>query len=1044
MLKPGLYEQVVNRQIREELEEYQQSQKAEETVIDPAEAPQILSAYVSEVAEEGLRSLFENEEDTQSQIALINRLIEQIAETADPDLKEKLVEKEAKLLTALTDRISAQGARTSLPHPETSVARSSLFTGAVREPALITELKKEILSSDRIDFLISFIKWSGLRMILDELKTFTQNNGQLRIITTSYMGATDLKAVEELSRLDNTQIKISYDTQRTRLHAKSYIFFRNTGFTTAYVGSSNLSSPAVTSGLEWNVKTTEKDQPEMIRKIGATFDSYWEAGEFETYKPESREKFEQALSLQKSKGKKPGSYMFDIRPYSFQQEILDELEAERKIRGHYRNLVVAATGTGKTVISAFDYLRFVQANPGKANRLLFIAHREEILEQSIACFRGVLRDQNFGELYVGSYRPSSSDHLFMSVQTFNSADWAEKTDPEFYDYIVVDEFHHAAAPSYAKLLDHYRPKILLGLTATPERMDGRDILEYFDGRTAAEIRLPEAIDRGLLSPFQYFGVSDGTDLRELKWSRGGYDTNQLTNLYTLDRHAAEKRAGLIIDALDRYLTDPDTVKGLGFCVSVEHADFMADFFNRHGIPAAALNGNSSEEERDGAKKKLISGEVRYIFTVDLYNEGVDIPQVDTVLFLRPTQSLTVFLQQLGRGLRLSEGKECLTVLDFIGQADRRYDFESKFAALLEPTRKGIRKEIESGFVNVPKGCYIHLEKIARNSILDNIRASFKGRKALIDRIENFESDTGEKLSLASFLNYYHLDIRRLYKAGLFSELCAAAGVISSFEAPDREIYAKGFARLCPIDSCRWISFLLDLLENLDTADYASMSDAEKRMVRMFQLTVWNKDWQEAGSADPLEVFRKINAAPEICSELIELLEYRLDRIDFIGEPADLGFDCPLDLHCTYSRNQILAAMDIEKVSTVREGVKYLKDKKTDLFFITLNKADKDYSPTTMYEDYSISDRLFHWQSQSTTSEDSPTGRRYISHRDTGSRILLFVREYKNDDYGTEPYTFLGPADYQSHTGSRPMSITWKLERPIPARFLKKTNKLLAG
>ena len=338
------------------------------------------------------------------------------------------------------------------------------------------------------------------------------------------------------------------------------------------------------------------------------------------------------------------------------------------------HLVVAATGTGKTVISALDYKRFRKQNPDKPCRLLFVAHREEILKQSMYTFRAVLKDANFGEMFVGSYKPESIDNLFISIQTFNSQSFTEKTTRDFYDYVIVDEFHHAAAPTYQKLLSYYNPQILLGLTATPERMDGKSILPYFNNRIAAEIRLPEAIDRKLLCPFQYFGVTDTVDLDHLKWAAGGYDKGELSRVYTLSGMTANRRADLVVSSLLKYVTDIDDVKGLGFCVTVEHAEFMSNYFNARGIPSMFLTGHSPDEERKEAKARLVKGEVRFIFVVDIYNEGVDIPEVNTVLFLRPTESLTVFLQQLGRGLRLSEDKECLTVLDFIGQANKKYNF----------------------------------------------------------------------------------------------------------------------------------------------------------------------------------------------------------------------------------------------------------------------------------------------------------------------------------------------------------------------------------
>ena len=1052
MLHPGLYEQVINNTLNSELSEVPEVRKST-APIDTAEASKVLAQYLTDVVQKGLENVQDNGGGIEAQIQLANEIVSTIQTTThEPNFALLGVDQRAEQLLALLrdndPRLAAGKSAKEMVRPETSIAQSSLFTGAIYEPQMYTELKKEIVSADRIDMLVSFIKWSGLRLIMDELRQFTQNGGELRIITTSYMGATDVKAIEELRQLPNTKIKVSYDTKRTRLHAKTYVFYRNTGFTTAYVGSSNLSNAAISSGLEWNVKVTKKDLTETIDKIAATFESYWNSNEFEYYEEGQRERLIRALKAEKySEINNIDIYTLDILPYSYQQEILDKLEAERTVRGYNRNLVVAATGTGKTVISALDYKRFCRQHPGQPCRLLFVAHREEILKQSMYTFRAVLKDANFGNLFVGSHKADSIDHLFISIQTFNSQDFTTKTDADFYDYIVVDEFHHAAAPTYQKLLVYYQPQILLGLTATPERMDGKNILDYFGGRIAAEIRLPEAIDRKLLCPFQYFGVTDTVDLSSLKWRTGGYDKNELSNLYTFSGLVAERRADLVVNSILKYVTDINEVKGLGFCVSIEHARFMADYFNAHGVPSMALTGDSPDEERNAAKQRLVSGEIRFIFVVDIYNEGVDIPEVNTVLFLRPTESLTVFLQQLGRGLRMAENKECLTVLDFIGQANKKYNFEEKFAALLSNTTRSVSREIKEGFLSAPKGCYIQLEKIAARYVLDNICASYDRTSGLVARAASFTEDTGLPLTLGKLLDYYHLDPRAIYSKKLcFGRLCVRAGMVSDFTEPLEETMTRAFMRFSVVDSRRWIRFLLNLLPRLDNTDFAALSPAEQRMLQMFYVTVWGKVAEHWDDESVLDNLYTLSDSPTLLGELQTLLRYQYSRIDFIDEPVDVGFDCPLDLHCTYTRDQLLVALDFLKPATVREGVKWLPDKNLDVLFVTLNKADKDYSPTTMYKDYSINESLFHWQSQSTTAENSATGQRYIHHREKGNRMLLFVREFKTDSRfgGAAAYTYLGTVNYVKHDGSRPMNITWKLDCPIPAKFLKRTNKLVVG
>jgi len=1049
MLKPGLYEQVINREIKTELAEtsvdYKLSQK-----IDAAEASGILTGYISEIIKEKL-DMISDGEDVSAQVQLVNKIVYMLSGETGDDISELAVTEDAEQLIALLSaedpmvRLGKKKAK-DVVRPETSISQSSLFTGAVHEPQMFSELKKEIVTADRIDMLVSFIRWSGLRLIIDELREFTEKGGSLRIITTSYMGATEVRAVNELCKLQNTELRISYDTKRTRLHAKAYVFYRNTGYTTAYIGSSNLSNAAMSSGLEWNVKATAKDMLATIQKVDATFESYWNTPGFETYDNSKSYKLEKALKEERHSGTEENrQFIFDINPYPYQQEILDNLQAERIVRGNYKNLVVAATGTGKTLISAFDYRRFCRMNAVKKNRLLFVVHREEILRQSRDVFQAVLKDPNFGELFVGGYKPENNiDYLFMSIQTMASQQTAFEELPEdYYDYIIVDEFHHAAAPTYQFVLSHFKPQILLGLTATPERMDGKDVLEYFDGRIAAEIRLPEAIERKLLCPFQYFGVSDDVDLSEVKWTRGGYDRTELSNIYSLNRVIAERRAGHIVNSINKYVTDINEVHGLGFCVSVAHAQFMAEFFNSKGINSISLDKDSNDETRRTAKQRLISGDIKFIFVVDLYNEGVDIPEIDTVLFLRPTESLTVFLQQLGRGLRLSDGKDCLTVLDFIGQANKKYNFEEKFAALLSNTNHSVQNEVKNGFVSLPKGCYIQLERKATEIILENIKKSFGDKNGLISKIKTFAEDAELPLTLTNFVSYYHIPLKTIYKNYSFSRLCALSGVKVDFTEKLEEVITKSFGKMLAIDSRRWINFLVHNLRDISIDKIRRMNQMEQRMMQMFYITIWNKaaDWN---ASETIENIENLANSPIMLNEIIELLEYNLNHIDFIDSEVQLGFECPIDVHCTYTRDQLLIAMDYMTPSNVREGVKWLPDKNLDVFMVTLNKSYKDYSPTTMYEDYSINEELFHWQSQSTTSETSPTGQRYINHRKMGTKVLLFVREFKKDELGTSPYTFLGTASYMKHTGNKPMSITWHLDEGIPAKYLKKTNKLVVG
>ena len=1038
-LEPGIYEQLVNKETETKLSDIDDKNKKLES-IDSGTASLFLSQYVKDV----VRKALERSDSIEAKLKLTNEIIGTISsKSGNEDLEDKEVTQEAKALLEIKDSVSHLTSNTK-NRPATSLTHSYLFTGDIDMP-LVQELKREIATSDSIDMLVSFLKVSGLATIRDSLKAFTNRGGHLRLITTTYIGATDAAAVYEISQYPNTEIHISYDTKHTRLHAKSYIFHRNTGFNTAYIGSSNLSKAALTDGREWNVKITSHDQPDVFDQMKETFEIYWHSNEFEPFKLEDMEKLRFALNLERHQGNASAissvSYSFDINPYPYQQAILDKLEAERKVYGYTRNLVVAATGTGKTVISAFDYKRFRNRNVGKQNRLLFVAHREEILIQSRDCFRGVLKDPNFGDLLVGNNKPEQLSHLFASIQSINSKRFVKEFSPDFFDFIIVDEFHHAAADSYQELLEYFKPKILLGLTATPERMDGKDILQFFDGNhIAAEIRLPEAIERQLLCPFHYYGITDCTDLSSLKWTAGGYDKSELENVYVLSEKAAHKRAELIVNSIPRYVESPTSVKCIGFCVSIKHAEFMAKFFNDHQIPSIVLSSNSSDDDRKQAKLLIESGKINYIFVVDLYNEGVDIPDIDMVMFLRPTESLTVFLQQLGRGLRIAEGKEFLTVLDFIGQSNKKYKFEEKFKALLENTKRGVLTEIREGFVSVPKGCFISLEKKPQEIILNNIKSALGTKDSIIDRIRTFENDSQLSLTLEHFLNYTQIPVRELYKYGSFSKLCMAAGKKQFSEEPMDQIMGPAFQRFAFADSRNWLICLLKYLKDSKTVSEEDCSSEDKAMLDMFRFTLYQDPAPEMTS---VRVMNEVKKCPEIRKELIELLSYKIQNIGFIAEPVSIEKGNVLDCYCSYSRDQILSSLGYYKPTTVRQGVFYVKDKNTDIFFVTLNKSDKDFSPTTLYKDYAVSDRLFHWESQSTTAADSPTGQRYQHHKERGSNVFLFVREQKRDQYGACPFTFLGQAEFVSSEGSYPMSIIWKLKNPIPARFIKELSRGIA-
>lgn len=1047
-IKKGIYEQVISNKIHEELKIREDEINIFKEEIEKEEAKVILSKYLQEVTKKSL-NLIKNK-DINKQIEICNQIINYLSEQVeDKEIKENNIHKDGEILLSVEEKINKSKIKNNNIRPLTPISQSYLFTNSNNEPDLISELKREILNSDNIDILVSFIRWSGLRLIKDELIEHTQTK-KLRIITTSYMGASEFKAIKFLSELPNTEVKISYDTQRTRLHAKSYMFNRNTGFTTAYIGSSNISKDAMTTGLEWNMKVSEKDSKNIVDKFKATFESYFNDEEFKTFTEEDEEKLKTELKkarVSELKNENNDIVNIDVRPYHYQQEILDTLSVERDVLGHNKNLVVAATGVGKTVISAFDYKNFKSQNKGKVNRLLFIAHREDILSQSLKTFRTILRDRNFGGLYSGNFTPNNIDHVFMTIQTFNSKKFDECLDKEFYDFIIIDEFHHASAPSYQKILEHFKPKVLLGLTATPERMDGKDVLEYFDGRISSEMRLCEAIDKKLLSTFQYFCISDELDLSKLKWSKGGYDNKELTELLTIDKLNSKKRADLVIRSLHDYISDIDEVVGLGFCVSIEHSNFMANYFNDKKIPSVAISSKTTKDERDKAKSGLINGKYKFAFVVDLYNEGVDIPEVNTILFLRPTESLTVFLQQLGRGLRLSDNKECLTVLDYVGQAHKNYNFYEKFSSIARKKGKVLKEEIENGFITLPKGCHLHMEKQAKEYILRNINSFINNKITITNKIKTFEIESGKKLNLENFIEFYNITLKEIYKTkNSFYRLCVNAKVKEDFSDIDEKYLSSGMIRLTNTDSVKLLKFWIETLQNYKNENkIANLTDSEEQMLLMLYYNLYTKSPKELGINNIIEFLKRLYSNRLMYEEILEVLKYNLNHIKVKTLSDGLKFESNLEVHSTYTKEQILAAFGkntIDKQYPLREGVLYIEEIKTDIFLITLNKVEKHFSPSTMYEDYAINDKVFNWQSQSRTSIDSPTGQRYVNHMNTNNNVLLFVRENKREDGITSPYIYLGPADIVSYSGSKPINIVWKLKNTLPASIAVKVEKAL--
>jgi superfamily II DNA or RNA helicase len=852
------------------------------------------------------------------------------------------------------------------------------------------------------------------------------------------MGATERAALDRLVRELGADVRIQYDAARTRLHAKAWMFRRDTRYDTAYVGSSNLSRAALLDGVEWNVRLSRVATPSLLEKFRATFDTYWNDTSFEPYDPDrDRDRLDDALA--EASGRRQHDRVtislsgLEVRPFAYQQLMLDELAVERDVHDRHRNLVVAATGTGKTVVAALDYRRLCGPTPNDRPRLLFVAHRKEILEQSLRTYREVLADSTFGELYVAGARPERWDHVFASVQSLQSYGVAN-IPADAYDIIVIDEFHHAQAPTYRRILEHVAPRELLGLTATPERADGVDVrAEFFGGRTATELRLWDALGKDLLCPFHYFAVADGTDLRRITWSRGRYDEGELSHVYTGNR----ARATIVLRQLREKVIDPGAMRALGFCVSVAHARFMAETFVAAGIPALAVSGDTPAIDRQRALEDLKSRRVNILFAADLFNEGLDLPDVDTVLFLRPTESATVFLQQLGRGLRRTPDKAVLTVLDFVGHHRQEFRFDKKLRALTGETRRGLEREIERGFPFLPSGCQIVMDRQAQALILENLRTHVANSwKAMAAELRSYGD-----LDLPTFVRESGIELPDILRRGQksWTQLRRDAGLPTPDGTPREAELLKRIRAFAHVDDERRASGYRRLLNS--DVQYADLTPAEQRLARMLFFSVFPNAGGFTSYDAGLAAIRTEQAVAAELGTVVDIVfdETRHDALPLAGHLADV----PLRVHASYQREEILAALDYaslqRKPTSMMQGVAYSEPLNVDAFFVTLKKSEADYSPTTMYRDYPISPTLFHWESQNATSIASPTGQRYLTGTST---VLLFCRIEPKGEYDTAPYVFLGPTTYVSHIGERPIAITWKLRHAMPTEFF--TGATLAG
>jgi len=972
-LPKGIYDEIVTSSLRTEIEALPRTLRAQTQTVSASDAMEYLARYIDQRVRQRLHDVVRSEND-QETLVEASRILREIGSS---DAVESTI------LEAIVDAVVER-----TPRPVIPLSQSALVTNdqGLNYHAV---LRSELASADRVDFICPFIGNQGLNLILDLLSAF---GVRLRVVTTTYLGATNQRALERIAST-GAQVKIVYERsdQKTALHAKAWIFHRDSGFTTATVGSSNLSPRALVDGLEWNIRLSSKDAAQVLEELIVTFDRLWANVQHELFDAErDAEKLRRAIRSQQP-DQSAVSFFADVRPFPHQEEALGEL-AYARLEGKTENLIVAATGTGKTLLAGFDYKRLAAEFGGRPS-LLFVAHREDILKQSIGAFRAVMRDSDFGELNVGAERAEAWRHVFASVQSLSKRTLTEIA-PTHFDIVVIDEFHHAEAPTYLRLLDHFRPKQLIALTATPERSDGRNVIERF-GAPTYELRLWHALDRQLLCPFHYFGVNDETDLSEVDWTGGRYSDADLERQYVDHGHA---RASVVLRELLEKVHDIERMRVVAFCATIRHAEYMACFFRENGLDANALHSGQSRDDRHDLVRRFRNGDLPIVCTVDLFNEGIDIPEINTVLFLRPTESATVFIQQLGRGLRNHADKGALTVLDFVGHQNRKFRMDLRFRAMIGFSRTELEKAVKSEFPMLPPGCHIRLDRTTQDRVLRNLRDAIPSNtRALVDELRRMAA-AGHPVTLRTFLAETSIELSDLYRTGRsFSALKHAAGLIT--ESPEE---ARRIGSFIHIDDLRRVGAYRKAL---------TTTAADMHYVRMMAFTL-------------TRTTSLINLHSVVRDELLDLLS--AIESSCLHRPA-ISKDLAFSLHCHYSRDEIVAVFR-DNPASMRQGTFFVQELGLDVHIVTLRKSEREFSPTTRYADYLVAPDQLHWESQSTTTIQSGTGQRLING---SGRHLFFVREDRDQDGRTAPFMCLGFAHPIWHEGEKPIKLLWKLEHSIP-------------
>ena len=932
-------------------------------------------------------------------------------------------------------------------------------------------LKNELMTCKKFYFIVSFIKYSGIQLLISTLDELEALGIQGEIITSVYLNITDPKALRKLLSYKNIKVKI-YNNSNESFHTKAYLFEKKK-YHTCIIGSSNISQSALYSAEEWNVKLTDNDFFDIYNQSFNQFQKLWNSNEAIGLTEDFIGKYEEYREKNKPQN------TFDYRkiqtekkkfiPNSMQIEILEKLKNTRE-SGNNRGLVVAATGTGKTYLAAMDVKEFFKNR--KNSSFLFIAHREELLDNAIRVFSDILHieKENFGRIFSGN-KEVGHNMIFASIQSLRNC-YKDFISDKF-NYIIVDEFHHASASSYEKIIHYFKPEFLLGLTATPERMDGKDILALCDYNLVGEMGMRKAMEKDLIVPFHYFGVNDITvDYEKIPYRNGKYDEEILLNDLSVSI-----RTDYIVEKMEKFGYDGKYMSGIAFCQNIKHALYMKNEFLRKGYKSELLTSKTNLTERSKILESFRNKEIEILCVVDILNEGIDIPDINLLLFLRPTLSSTVFIQQIGRGLRKAAGKDFVTIIDFIGNHKKDYLITKVFSdeihnkSFLYEKKEKIIEQIKNQFSNIPGASYIELDRICQERIIDKIeKINFNSRNILKEMYNEFKNDIGK--SPEEFLEISDFD----FNIELFVELVTKVG--SFYEAQvqfendnfikyyrmknpktDLLAYMEKKIRLCEPFTYLTVKFFLKSKyegQNLrnkyinseillsEYKKYFSIKDEFKNFYLLER--IFNELIEDEILEADLYGYKISKKYEAIFYEEDKNFEKRLSDLinlglnEFRKNDIEEFNDNVLITHKEYKRIdlQILLDSKVPK-GTWRAG--YANTEKDICLFITNDKSHI-MQENLKYDNSLHSDEIIQWISQPKTYHSSSVGQMFIKHREKNMKVHIFARKYAfMNGNKTNPFIYLGQADYYRSFGDKPMTILWKLRRKLPQELIQELYKL---